>query len=334
MGAVWLRSRGELRHRWKAWLAVALLAGIGGGIAMGAFAAADRVDRLHPGRPSVGPGDVFPVAAAGNALGTTFEKFTTLEGRAAHPWAARLAGPVTRLVPPGRSDVRSSCRSGLCSVVSGLMASQIDERIRAAAALRDLIHAFVAHDRDTDGLRELEEMAGRHADAMRDGVRRDRLALMRAAREAAPPGTTFVAGGPGSGFEDRAVGGRANPTSVDLDVTFEGDEVVAEVVLHRAFEGAPGRAHGGIVSAVFDDVTGFVIGNLGEPAFTGELTVRFVAPVPVEEPLVIRARLEGRERRKLFITAEASVGDAVVATCKAIYITVDPSIFAGAPDPR
>jgi acyl-coenzyme A thioesterase PaaI-like protein len=214
------------------------------------------------------------------------------------------------------------------------MASEIDERLNAAAALRDLIHAFVAHDRDTAGLRELQEFAALQADAMRHGARRDRLALMKAARAAAPPGASFLAGGPGTGFEDRAVAGRANPTSVDLDVTFEGDEVVARVVLHRAFEGAPGRAHGGIVAAVFDDVTGFVIGNVGEPAFTGELTVRFVAPVPVEEPLVIRARLDGRERRKLFISAEATAGDAVVATCKAIYITVDPSIFAGAPDPR
>jgi acyl-coenzyme A thioesterase PaaI-like protein len=106
------------------------------------------------------------------------------------------------------------------------------------------------------------------------------------------------------------------------------------VILHPAFEGAPGRAHGGIVSAVFDDVTGFVIGFIGEPAFTGELTVRFVAPVPVEEELTIKARLVGRERRKLYITAEATAGDEVVATCKATYITVDPSMFAGAPDPR
>ena len=76
-------------------------------------------------------------------------------------------------------------------------------------------------------------------------------------------------------------------------------------MLRRAFEGAPGRAHGGIVAAAFDDVTGFVIGQLREPAFTGELTVRYLAPVPVDEPLEMRARLEGRERRKLFITAEA-----------------------------
>jgi acyl-coenzyme A thioesterase PaaI-like protein len=210
-----------------------------------------------------------------------------------------------------------------------------EARLETAAALRDLVHTFVAHDRDPAGLAEIRRLATEQAAAMRAGATRDRLARMRAAREAAgAEETTFAAARPGSGFEDRAVAGRANPTSVDLEVDFDGDEVVAEVHLRRGFEGAPGRAHGGIVAAVFDDVTGFVIGRIGQPAFTGELTVRFLAPVPVEQPIVVRARLDGRERRKLFISADAVAGDVVVATCKAIYITVDPSIFAGAPDPR
>ncbi len=155
---------------------------------------------------------------------------------------------------------------------------------------------------------------------------------MRAAASASGDG--FPGPGAGTGFGDRAVGGIANPTAVELSVAYEEDEVVAQVVLRKAFEGAPGRAHGGIVAAAFDDVTGFVIGMLHEPAFTGELTIRYLAPVPVDETLVMRARLEGRERRKLFITGDAHAGDQLVATCRAIYVTVDPTRFAGAPDPR
>ena len=147
-------------------------------------------------------------------------------------------------------------------------------------------------------------------------------------------GDGFPSAGAGTGFNDRAVAGTANPTSVDIDVAFEDVDVVAQVVLRRAFEGRAGRAHGGIVAAVFDDVTGFVIGQLREPAFTGELTVRYEQPVPIETPLEMRARLVDRERRKLFITAECRDGDTVVATCKATYITVDPARFAGSPDPR
>src|SRR5205085_6893527 len=171
---------------------------------------------------------------------------------------------------------------------------------------------------DDDQLLALGRAARTHAEALRATPVRDRMALMRAATRE----QRFPAADSGSGFADGAVGGTDNPASIELDVEFERDGVVARVVLRKAFEGAPGRAHGGIVAAAFDDVTGFVIGQIQEPAFTGELTVRYVAPVPVDKPLEMRARLDGRERRKLFISAEARHGDTVVATCRAIYVTV------------
>ena len=201
-----------------------------------------------------------------------------------------------------------------------------EARVAAAAGLRALNHAFAAHDLDDAVLAAITDTARELTRRVDQTPMRDRLALMRNR----PDGSVLG----GRGFEDRAVGGTSNPTSIELDVRYDDDEVVADVVLRRAFEGAPGRAHGGIVAAAFDDVTGFVIGKLQEPAFTGELTVRYVAPVPVEATLEIRARLDGRERRKLFISAEMHAGEVLVATCHAIYITVDPSRFAGAPDPR
>jgi acyl-coenzyme A thioesterase PaaI-like protein len=208
-----------------------------------------------------------------------------------------------------------------------------EARSATAAALRDLNHEFIAADPPDEQLQALSGTVAEATATLRAAPRRDRLALMRAA--AAEAGG-FRMGGAGSGFGDRAVGGEANPTGVELAVDYEGDEIVATVVLRRAFEGAPGRAHGGIVAAAFDDVTGFVIGQLREPAFTGELTVRYLAPVPVETPLEMRARLDGRERRKLFISGDArdTTTGTLVATCTAIYITVDPSRFAGFPDPR
>src|SRR4051812_33641325 len=117
------------------------------------------------------------------------------------------------------------------------MASETDDRIDTARALRDLTHAFVTHDRDPAGLQELQAVVVDQVDAMNQGARRDRLALMQAAR-AANPGGGFgaTAGGSGSGFEDRAVGGRANPTGIEFEARFEGDEVIADVLLRRGFE--------------------------------------------------------------------------------------------------
>jgi acyl-coenzyme A thioesterase PaaI-like protein len=203
-------------------------------------------------------------------------------------------------------------------------------RATAASKLRDLNHAFSGRDPEDDVLVRIAEIAAELTARIEAAPARDRLALMRRG---------IAESLMGLGFEDRAVGGGSNPTSVDLDnVRFEGTDgsgdVVADVRLRRAFEGAPGRAHGGIVAAAFDDITGFVIAQIQEPAFTGELTVRYLAPVPVDEPMEMRARLDGRERRKLFISGEARADGAVIATCRAIYVSVDPGLFAQAPDPR
>jgi acyl-coenzyme A thioesterase PaaI-like protein len=205
-------------------------------------------------------------------------------------------------------------------------------RTEAAAALRDLLHAFVGHDGEDAALAAVRDLARNQADALERTPARSRLQLMQQSTAGAAPTVWKPGGGPG--FEDRAVGGRANPTGLVFDSWREGDTMVADVTLRAAFEGAPGRAHGGVVAAVFDDFTGSVIGMLQEPAFTGELTVRFVRAVPVRTPLRLRTWLDSRDGRKLYIHADAHAGEQLVATCKAVYITVDPSRFAAAPDPR
>jgi hypothetical protein len=48
MGAVWLRLRAELRHQWRTWLALAVLLGVIGGIALTAAAGARRTDTAYP----------------------------------------------------------------------------------------------------------------------------------------------------------------------------------------------------------------------------------------------------------------------------------------------
>jgi acyl-coenzyme A thioesterase PaaI-like protein len=208
-----------------------------------------------------------------------------------------------------------------------------ESRVTAAHALRDITHAFVRAQPDEDAYVEIRAMAERLVARLDSLPRRDRMALMQAARER--HGGSFPVGAGAGGFNDRAVAGLANPAGVDIEVEPGTGDVVARVLFRKGFEGPPGRAHGGMIAATFDDVTGFIIGRIGQPAFTGELTVRYVGPTPIETPLRMTARLDGQERRKLFISGELTTEDGTVtATCKAIYITIDPSVFAASPDPR
>jgi acyl-coenzyme A thioesterase PaaI-like protein len=206
-------------------------------------------------------------------------------------------------------------------------------RVTAAHALRDITHAFVRAQPDEAAYVEIRAMADQIVARLDALPRRDRLALMQSARDR--HGGVFPVGAAAGGFNDRAVAGLANPAGVDIEVEPGAGDVVARVLFRKGFEGPPGRAHGGMIAATFDDVTGFIIGRIGQPAFTGELTVRYVGPTPIETPLQMTARLDGRERRKLFISGELTTGDGTVtATCRATYITIDPSVFAASPDPR
>lgn len=129
--------------------------------------------------------------------------------------------------------------------------------------------------------------------------------------------------------DERPFSGRSSPWGLDLHVRREGDEAVARLTLRAAHEGAPGRSHGGIVAALFDDVYGFVLDMNAQPGFTGELGVRYVAGTPVGRPLECRVRLDRRDGRKLYMAGELidSTNGSVVATSTATFIAIDADRF-------
>jgi uncharacterized protein (TIGR00369 family) len=70
------------------------------------------------------------------------------------------------------------------------------------------------------------------------------------------------------------------------------DGVVSPIIIPERFTGPPGAAHGGIVAGYLDEVLAAAAVRHSSRAYvTGELTVRYVKPVPVETPLLGRARV-------------------------------------------
>lgn len=202
-------------------------------------------------------------------------------------------------------------------------------RVRAATLLRRLGHAVVGHHVPDGTLDRLADAVEAVLPEIEAGPTRSRPAndMKRRLFEEAPPD-----GGSMDHFPDCVVSGDANPMGVAITVRRDGDDAVARVALGAAFEGAPGRAHGGIVAAIFDDTMGFVLSMEQTPAFTGWLKVTYRAPTPLGTPLEFRARLDHREGRKLTIVGEARDGDQVVAEAEALFIAIPPERFGvGAP---
>jgi len=196
-----------------------------------------------------------------------------------------------------------------------------ESRNRAAAALRRLGHALVAHEADADLLDRIAELADRTAALVTAGRPRSRPVseIKRRLWEDLP-----VDGERMAHFAECVVSGQANPLGIAIDVVRDGDEVVATTRLGAAFEGAPQRAHGGVVAAIFDDVLGYVLLLTRTPAFTGRLTVHYRAPTPLGRELVCRARQIARDGRKITMTGELHDGDLLVAEAEAVFIAIPP----------
>jgi acyl-coenzyme A thioesterase PaaI-like protein len=197
-------------------------------------------------------------------------------------------------------------------------------RARAASALRRLGHTLMSHDADHALLVDVALAAERVSERLEQGPTRSRdmaTTKRRMFEVDVADGERMVH------FDECFVSGPFNPLGIAIEVHREGDEAVAEVELGAAFEGGPGRSHGGIVAAVFDDVLGYLLTLDRTPGFTGELTVRYLAPTPIGQPLVFRARIIGREGRKLFTVAEATADGHLVATASATFVAVDLARF-------
>jgi acyl-coenzyme A thioesterase PaaI-like protein len=200
-------------------------------------------------------------------------------------------------------------------------------RRRAGRAVRDLGHVLVGHGVDRELLDEVAGTLTSLTERLSTGTVRSRATVEFRDHTTGSSGSTTQL----ESYDDRPFSGLASPWGLDIEVHQHGEEVEAAVTLREAHEGAPGRSHGGIVAALFDDVFGFILGVIKQPAFTGELSIRYEAGTPLHRPLVCRGRLAERSGRKLWIEGElvdiTTPGEPVVARAKGLFITVDPERF-------
>jgi acyl-coenzyme A thioesterase PaaI-like protein len=98
--------------------------------------------------------------------------------------------------------------------------------------------------------------------------------------------------------------------------------VVSEIECPRDNEGGPNVAHGGWTAGMLDEMVGHAVLMRDEFAVTGTLQVTFVKPVPIERPLIGRARIVRREGRRVFVQAQLELAgtDVVVASADAILV--------------
>lgn len=164
----------------------------------------------------------------------------------------------------------------------------------------------------------------------------------RAVREAAEQLAPHARGGaPRVGAAGDAAGrpyyvrgsnvGPHNPVFPSLAIRLEGEVSHADVTLGVAHEGPPGCVHGGIVALLFDQVLGQHNQDVGIPAMTGTLTVRYRRPVPLHVPLALDARVRDRSGRKIVTVGALRVDGETLAEAEGIFVLpAGPWVGSGA----
>jgi acyl-coenzyme A thioesterase PaaI-like protein len=111
-------------------------------------------------------------------------------------------------------------------------------------------------------------------------------------------------------------------------VAEDGESVVCEYVPPEHFGGYPPYAHGGVISAMFDEGCGWpIIYRIGFACMTVQLNVTFKRPATIGMKLRLVAKEVPSDSKRSFKSAGTLTDETgtVIATAEAIYVPLDAS---------
>jgi len=117
--------------------------------------------------------------------------------------------------------------------------------------------------------------------------------------------------------------GADNPRSIGLTwFQKEDGEIYAEFTFDLGQQGPPEHVHGGASAAVLDEAMGAAVWRSGLRVVAANLEINYKQPVPLGQKMVIRARVQEKQERKVLTTSEMILPDGSVAvTGRGIYVS-------------
>ena len=125
--------------------------------------------------------------------------------------------------------------------------------------------------------------------------------------------------------------GDLHPTGLHFTaVAGENLDLTGNFTVTENHQGAPGLAHGGLLSLAFDEALGKLMWLIRSPAVTGRLETDFMKPVPIGTTLHISAQITGQVKRKVYTEAIGRLNgpDGEIAVrAAALFVIVPMSHF-------
>ena len=110
----------------------------------------------------------------------------------------------------------------------------------------------------------------------------------------------------------------------------EGVNLTAEFIVTSDHQGAPGLAHGGLLSLAFDEALGKLMWLIRSPAVTARIETDFLKPVPIGSTIHISAEITGKVSRKVYTSAQGrldSPDGPIAVRASAVFVIVPMKHF-------
>ena len=121
--------------------------------------------------------------------------------------------------------------------------------------------------------------------------------------------------------------GKDNPQGMRLKFVYDeqSQQFVCRFRLGKRYTGPPGHCHGGIIATILDDAMGKVNKLRDVVALTSQITVDYIRPVPLNQPLRVESRevrVEGRQHTNMAEILNEK--NEVLARSHGTFIAIDP----------
>jgi hypothetical protein len=137
--------------------------------------------------------------------------------------------------------------------------------------------------------------------------------------------------------------GSANPDGLQIKSFWseDGQFVVAQFEPQAKFSsGFKNATYGGLIASLIDchsNWTAMAFGYKAEgreagtlpliASVTGSLGVKYLKPTPMDQPIHLKAWVEGEVGRKTRVLCEVSADGIVTATGDSVFVRIDPTLF-------
>lgn len=116
--------------------------------------------------------------------------------------------------------------------------------------------------------------------------------------------------------------GKNNPIGLKLTFEYSENKAVSFYTVTKNFQGYNSIVHGGIIATLLDEAMAKIILKTGVEAVTGEMTLKYRKPVPVEKEIKVTGEIIQEKSRTLKTYGKIEFDGQICVEANATFVKI------------